>query len=66
MGTRNKKPRNKFLESPTYIAMLQALFLEAVFIPKRYQIKDQVHLQSVVTHYCYDSSEAMMMYLRWR
>ena len=50
MGTRNEKPRNKFLESPTHAAMLWALFPEAVFIPKRHQIKAQVHLQSAHLH----------------
>ena len=50
MGTRNEKLRNKFLESPTHAAMLQALFPEAVFIPKRHQIKAQVHLQSAHLH----------------
>jgi len=50
MGTRNEKPRNKFLESPTHTAMLQALFPEAVFIPEKHQIKAQVHLQSAYLH----------------
>jgi len=50
MGTRNEKLRNKFLESPTHAAMLQALFPEAVFIPKRHQIKAQVQLQSAHLH----------------
>jgi len=50
MGTRNEKLRNKFLESPTHAAMLWALFPEAVFIPKRHQVKAQVHLQSAHLH----------------
>jgi len=50
MGTRNEKLRNKFLESPTHAAMLRALFPEAVFIPKRHQVKAQVHLQSTHLH----------------
>jgi len=50
MGTRNEKLRNKFLESPTHAAMLRALFPEAVFIPKRHQVKAQVHLQPAHLH----------------
>jgi len=50
MGTKNEKPRDKFLESPTHAAMLQALFPEAVFIPKRHQVKALIHLQSAHLH----------------
>jgi len=52
MGRRNEKLRNKFLESPTHAAMLEAIFPQAVFIPKCPQVKAQVSLQSAHLH-CY-------------
>ena len=50
MGTRNEKPRNKFLESPIHTAMLRAIFPEAVFIPKEQQVKVTVLLKSAILH----------------
>jgi hypothetical protein len=46
MGSRDEKSQNKFLESPSYAAMLRVMFPEAVFIPKECQVKASLSFKS--------------------
>ena len=50
MGSRNEKPRDKFLESPSHAAMLRAIFPQAVFIPKERQVKTPIFIKSAILH----------------
>ena len=50
MGSRNKEPRNKFLESPTHTAMIRAIFPQAAFIPKICHIKIPMSIKSMTLH----------------
>jgi hypothetical protein len=46
MGSRDEKSWNKFLESPSYTAMLRMMILEAIFIPKECQVKAPLSFKS--------------------
>jgi hypothetical protein len=48
MGSRDKEPWDKFLESSSHTAILRAIFLEAVFIPKECQVKTPILISSLV------------------